>query len=274
MQLNHEVTVYDLIDQKRLDCINVKGSLSDMKCLVSAMRGQDVVCHLAGQASTRNSPKLMEQNLGGTTHVLEAMCMERVSRIIFSSSSAVYGNTQTFPTPEDCPLPVQTTLYGASKVAGEALIAAYAFQHGVTATILRFAPVLGEGYRRGHLWDFWIKLIENQERIEILGDGEQRRSYVYVGDVVDALVLTGSLEQSKPVEIYNVGHGQTCSVNDSLDWLCSELGIRPERIYLGTSWNGDKPMTLLSTARLRALGWYPKVSIRDAVLRTVRSFEA
>jgi UDP-glucose 4-epimerase len=141
------------------------------------------------------------------------------------------------------------------------------------ATIFRFAPVLGEGYHRGHLYDFWRKLKEDPTRIEIQGNGEQRRSYIYVSDVVDAMLLVGLDGSSEPVRIFNVGHYQSCTVNESLGWLCESLRVEPERVYTGTSWKGDKQLTLLDCTRLMALGWTPQVSIKDAVLRTVASFD-
>lgn len=238
------------------------------------MASQDMVFHLAGDATVRlgSDPRVpIEANVIATQNVLEVMRACNVQRIAFSSTSAVYGDTSTFPTPEDCPMPTQTSLYGASKLAAEALIAAYARSYDLRATIFRFAPVLGEGYHRGHLWDFWKKLKEDPTRIEVLGDGEQRRSYIYVGDVVEALVMAASVPEV--VSVFNVGHYQSCTVNESLGWLCEWLKIDPERVYTGSSWVGDKRLTLLDCTRLLSLGWTPTVSIRDAVLRTVASFE-
>ena len=263
----HEVVVYDLA---------TGGDLMNLHRLGQAMQNQDVVFHLAGYADVRMTGDLfvpVQLNTVGTQNVLEAMRMTGVRRIAFSSTSAVYGDTTVFPTPEDCPFPVQTSVYGASKIAAESLIAAYARAFKMEATIFRFAPVLGEGYRRGHLWDFWRKLKQDPTRIEVLGDGEQRRSYIYAGDVVDALLMVGLDESHEPVRVFNVGHYQSCTVNDSLGWLCESLGLQPERVYTGISWQGDKRLTLLDCTRLQSLGWMPKVSIKDAVLRTVASFD-
>lgn len=262
----HDVTVYDVISG---------GDLMDRPRLGQAVQHQDLVIHLAGHADVRMTGDFLLPvtfNVTGTQHVLEAMREAGAKRLVFSSTSAVYGDTATFPTPEDCPFPMQTSLYGASKIAAEGLIAAYARTVDLSATIFRFAPVLGEGYHRGHLYDFWRKLKRDPTRIEIQGDGEQRRSYVYVGDVVAALLLAGLDEAAEPVRIFNVGHDQSCTVNESLGWLCESLGIEPERAYTDT-WKGDKPLTLLDCTRLMALGWTPQVSIKDAVLRTVGSFD-
>lgn len=262
--LGHEVTVYDLA---------TGSDLMDGLNLLAAMNRKDIVFHLAGYASVRTGVGTVEANIVGTQNVLNVMCATDVRRIVFSSTSAVYGDTKIFPTPEDCPWPAQTSLYGASKAAGEALIAAYARTFDLQATIFRFAPVLGEGYHRGHLYDFWQKLKQDPTCIEIQGDGQQRRSYVYVSDVVDALVFAGLAESDESVRVFNVGHDESCTVDDSLGWLCTWLGIEPKRTYTGSSWKGDKPLTLLDCTRLRALGWAPKVSIKEAVLKTVASFD-
>jgi UDP-glucose 4-epimerase len=263
----HEVTVYDLTTGK---------NLFDPDGLISAVQGQDVVFHLAGLASVRmtDDPRVITRlNIDATQEVLEAMRATGVKRIAFSSTSAAYGDTALFPTPENCPWPVQTSLYAASKVAAEALLAAYARSFDMQATIFRFAPVLGERYRRGHLYDFWCKLKRNPGHIEVLGDGQQRRSFIYVGDVADAMLLAGLAETAEPVRIFNVGHYQSCTVNQSLTWLCESMGLHPERSYTGSSWAGDKRLTLLDCTKLQALGWTPKVSIKEAVFRTVKSFD-
>jgi UDP-glucose 4-epimerase len=238
-----------------------------------AMRGQDVVYHFAGLASVRGTSDRktpIEANVLATYNVLEAMRLTDVRHIVFASSSAVYGNTTMFPTPEDCPLPLQTSVYGACKLAAEGLISAYAREHAWRKTIFRFAPVLGERYRRGHLWDFWNKLKQDPACIEVLGDGQQRRSYVYVGDAIEAVVR--AVDAYAEHRIFNVGNNYSITVDQSLDYLCEATGLNPTRTYTGNSWVGDKPLTILDCSRLRALGWRPKVSIKEAVLRTVESF--
>ncbi len=264
--LGHEVTVYDVLNG---------ADLFHTDDLTSAIEGQDVVFHFAGLASVRmtDTPRsVVHMNVDATLNVLEAMRATGVKRIVFSSTSAAYGDTAVFPTPEDCAWPVQTSLYGASKAAAEALISAYARTFEMSATIFRFAPVLGKGYRRGHLYDFWCKLKQDPDHIEVLGDGQQSRSFIYVGDVVDAMLLAGLAEADDPVRIFNVGHYQSCTIDQSLTWLCESLNLNPERRYTGSSWAGDKRLTLLDCSRLMALGWTPQVSIKDAVLRTVASF--
>jgi UDP-glucose 4-epimerase len=194
-----------------------------------------------------------------------------VERILFSSTGAVYGDAVDHPTPEDCPMPVQTSLYGASKLAAEGLISAYARAFGMQATIFRFVSILGERYTHGHVFDFYRKLLADPTTIEVLGDGRQRKSYLYVKDCVAAMLF--ALEQVRePVSIFNLGTDEFCTVDQSLGWICDELGLRPRRVYTGgdRGWVGDSPFILLDCARMRGLGWKPTVSIADAVRRTLR----
>jgi UDP-glucose 4-epimerase len=244
-----------------------------------ALEGQDIVYHFAANASVRGGTdhpsRDMEQNLIGTMNLLEAMRQTNVKRIMFASSAAVYGNTTVIPTPEDCPMPVQNSLYGASKLAAEGLISAYCHGFGFEATIFRFVPLLGERYHRGHVWDFYQKLKAGPTLLEVLGDPERHSSYVYVKDAVAAVIaVIDKNHVLPPVEIFNIGHHETATVNQSLDWICAELGASPTRINTLASWPGDNPR-ILSWARAKhRLGWAPTMSIRDAVIRTVRSFDA
>lgn len=265
-----QVTVFDIVKPPMAPMTAYLGNLLTSSFLPDAVKGQDVVYHFAANASPHGSkdrPTLdLEQNLLATSRLLEAMRVAEVPRIVFASSSSVYGDCQVFPTPEDAPMANQISLYGASKLAAEGLISAYTRAFGMQATVFRFAPMLGEGYRRGHVRDFWVNLRANTERIVVLGDGRQRRSYVYVKDAISAVVNT------EASGTFNVSGADTASVDESLNWICDEMGVQPERTYTGVSWAGDKPLTFLGTSRLRALGWSPQVSIEEAVRRTVRSF--
>ena len=277
LKAGHHVTVYDQVMHTNVEAagqVFVRADLFDNQRLCEAMDGKDVVYHLAGHASVRDSETRiqLEQNVLATHRVLEAMRETHVPQIVFSSSSAVYGYTEVFPTPERCPWPMQTTVYGAAKASSEAMISAYAYSFGMRATIFRFAPILGEGYRRGHLWDFWNALKQHPTYIEIQGDGQQRRSFVYVGDVVEAVMLAGQVFE--PVRVFNVGHIESCTIEQSLNWLCELMRVKPDRSYSIESRIGDKPLTILDCSRMHDLGWSPKVSIKEAVRRTVGSFDA
>src|ERR1700674_321485 len=165
-----------------------------------------------------------------TLNVLEAMRTNKIRSIAFSSTGSIYGEPDVFPTPEGAPFPIQTSLYGASKLAGEGLLSAYAFGFGFEVHIFRFASILGERYTHGHVFDFYKKLLADPNRIEVLGNGLQRKSYLYVQDCIDAMLLAFGAA-TDPVSIFNVGTDEHCTVDDSLDWICQELGLAPERVY-------------------------------------------
>src|SRR5262249_12076660 len=182
----------------------------------------------------------------------------------------IYGEPEVFPTPEDAPFPVQTSLYGASKLAGEGMIAAYCTGFGFQAYIFRFVSILGARSSHGHVFDFYQKLRSNPRQIEVLGNGRQRKSYLYVQDCIDAIFL--ALERGQDaVNIYNLGADGYCTVNDSLSWICQHLGLHPERLFSGgeRGWVGDSPFIFLDTDKIRRLGWKPKVTIREGVLQTL-----
>jgi UDP-glucose 4-epimerase len=236
--------------------------------------GHDTVFHLAANADvrfgTQHPRKDLEQNTIATYDVLEAMRANGVRCIAFSSTGSVYGEPAVFPTPEDCPFPVQTSLYGASKLAGEGLIHAYCTGFGFTGYIFRFVSILGERYTHGHVFDFYQKLLDDPDSIEVLGNGRQRKSYLHVQDCIDA-VLTVLEKATGPINVYNLGTDEYCSVDDSLGWICERLGLAPQRRYTGgeRGWVGDNPFIFLDTAKVRALGWRPKRTIRESVLSTL-----
>jgi UDP-glucose 4-epimerase len=252
----------------------VRGDTLDTSALIPAMRGADVVFHLAANADVRfgtdHPGKDLEQNTIATFNVLEAMRVSGVRRIAFSSTGSVYGEAAVIPTPEDAPFPVQTSLYGASKLAGEGLVQAYCEGFGFQGWIFRFVSILGERYTHGHVFDFYKKLTADPRRLEVLGNGRQRKSYLYIADCIDAILvaMTGANER---VNVFNLATGEYCELNDSIRWITEHLGLTPALEYSGgdRGWIGDNPFIFLDTARIRALGWRPKLSIREAVLRTV-----
>jgi len=252
----------------------IRGDNGDLDGLAEAMHGCDFVFHLAANADVRfgteHPRKDLEQNTIATFNVLEAMRRNGICRIAFSSTGSIYGEPNVFPTPETCPFPVQTSLYGASKLAGEGLIAAYCTGFGFQGYVFRFVSILGDRYTHGHIFDFYAKLLTNFRHIEVLGNGKQRKSYLYVQDCIDAMLLV--IEQAGgPFNVYNLGTDQYCTVDESLSWICGHLGLSPERHYTGgdRGWIGDSPFIFLDTSKVRTLGWQPKLTIRDAVLRTL-----
>lgn len=257
----------------------VEGDLLDVPRLSEAMAGHDVVFHLAANADvrfgTQHPRKDLEQNTIATFNVLEAMRQNGVRRIAFSSTGSIYGEPDIFPTPETAPFPVQTSLYGASKLAGEGLLQAYAAGFGFQVCIFRFVSILGERYTHGHVFDFYKKLLVDPTRIEVLGNGKQRKSYLYVQDCVDAMLLVMECVCDS-VNIFNLGTDEYCTVDDSLDWICAHLGVNPERCYTGgeRGWIGDSPFIFLDTSKVRSLGWRPRLTIRESVIRTLEYLQS
>src|ERR1700682_5496311 len=180
----------------------VEGDVLDPVVLQDAIEGCDWVFHLQANADVRrgleNPSRDLEQNTIATSGVLEAMRSRGVSRIAFASTGSVYGEPEIFPTREDAPFPIQTSLYGASKLAGEGLIAAYAAGYGYTGLIFRFVPILGERYTHGHVFDFYCALKHDPTRLRILGDGCQEKSYLYVQDCINAMLTVADPNKDDP----------------------------------------------------------------------------
>jgi UDP-glucose 4-epimerase len=252
----------------------VRGDVLDLADLAEAMRGSDFVFHLAANADVRfgaDHPRRdLDQNAIATWNVLETMRLLGIRRVAFSSTGSVYGESAVIPTPEDSPFPIQTSLYGASKLAAEGLIAAYCETFQMQAYIFRFVSILGERYSHGHIFDFYKQLLEHPERLRILGNGKQRKSYLYVQDCLDA-ILTAITRADGKVNILNLGTDEYCMVNDSVGWICENLQLSPAREYTGgeRGWIGDNPFIFLDCTRMRELGWAPRLSIREAVGRTL-----
>jgi UDP-glucose 4-epimerase len=265
--------------RKHRNFILVHGDLLDERRLTEAMRGANRVVHLAANADVRfgltHPRKDLEQNTIATFNVLEAMRANNVSEVAFSSTGSIYGEAVVVPTPEDSPFPVQTSLYGASKLACEGMIAAYAEGYGITARIFRFVSILGQRYSHGHVFDFMMQLAKNPNRLHILGDGKQRKSYLHVDDCIEAMLLALKSAEER-VTIFNLGTDEICQVLDSVDWIVGRLRLSPQLSFSGgrQGWIGDNPLIQLDTSRIRGLGWRPKRSIREAVELTVDWLDA
>ena len=252
----------------------VEADVKQLEPLVDAFRGCVEVYHLAANADVRYGPEHprrdLDENTIGTFNVLEAMRRAGVSAVAFSSTGSVYGEAALIPTPEDAPFPIQTSLYGASKLAGEGLIAAYAESYGFTARIFRFVSILGPRYSHGHVFDFYRALSANPHELRVLGNGKQRKSYLHVDDCVDAIRI--AMQTSGPrVAVYNLGQDHYCEVNDSIGWITGHLRLRPQLVYSGgdRGWIGDNPFIFLDCSRMRALGWTPRHSIQNSIIGTL-----
>ena len=285
LQNGHAVTIFDNFSTGQLRFLEqarssekfrlVEGDLLDEQTLNQTISGHDVVFHLAANADVRfgteHPRRDLEQNIIVTYNVLEAMRSHGIRKIAFSSTGSVYGEATVIPTPEDAPFPIQTSLYAASKLAGEGMIEAYCEGFGFQSWIFRFVSILGERYTHGHVFDFYRKLKQNPSRLEVLGNGKQRKSYLYIQDCIDAMLF--ALEKSnESVNVLNLGVDGYCEVNESIGWICEELGVTPKLEYSGgdRGWIGDNPFIFLDTSKIRDLGWKPKLSIQDGVLKTIQ----
>ena len=280
----HQVTAYDNFSTGLREFLSqaishptftlIEGDVLDANRLTNALRDIDVVFHLAANADVRfgieHPRKDLEQNTIATFNVLEAMRANGVKRIAFSSTGSVYGEAVVFPTPEDAAFPLQTSLYGASKLAGEALIAAYSAGFGFEGCIFRFVSILGERYTHGHVFDFYRSLRSDPTRLRVLGDGNQRKSYLYIGDCLDAMLL--AMERTRgEVQVFNLGTDHYCRVVDSIGWISERLGVNPALEFTGgdRGWIGDNPFIFLDCAKIRRLGWTPKLTIKEGICRTL-----
>jgi UDP-glucose 4-epimerase len=262
----------------------VRGDDLDLNALTRAMAGCDTVFHLAANADVRfgldHPRKDLEQNTVATFNVLEAMRASGARTLAFSSTGSVYGEATVIPTPEDHSFPIQTSLYAASKVAGEGMIAAYCEGYGFEGYIFRFVSILGERYTHGHVYDFHQQLSDHPDYLKVLGDGTQRKSYLYVGDCLSAMlhVMNRSLAKSAKhrVEVFNLGTDEYVQVTDSIRCISRALGLKPRLEFGGGNkgWVGDNPFIFLDTRKIRATGWKPTLTIEQAIVRTVEWLRA
>ncbi|MDO8662415.1 MAG: NAD-dependent epimerase/dehydratase family protein [Candidatus Omnitrophota bacterium] len=252
----------------------IKGDNLNLIALTKAMKGSDFIFHLAANADVRfgieHPEKDLQQNTIATFNVLEAMRSNGIKKVAFPSTGSIYGETKIIPTPENAPFPTQTSLYGASKLACEGLIEAYCEGFGFQAWIFRFVSILGERYTHGHVFDFYKKLLENPGELLILGNGCQKKSYLYIQDCLDAMFF--SIDKFKDsVNILNLGIDEYCQVNESIAWITTCLGLNPKLKYTGgeRGWIGDNPFIFLDTAKINNAGWKPKLSIKEGIIRTL-----
>lgn len=284
LEIGYSIVGFDNLSTGQLDFLKTasrsprfhfeRGDLLDLAHLQRAIEGCDMVFHLAANADVRfglqHPRKDLDQNTIGTWNVLEAMRAHHIRRIAFASTGSVYGESRVFPTPEDAPFPIQTSLYGASKLAAEGLIAAYCEGFDMQAYIFRFVSILGERYTHGHVFDFYRQLKSHPDYLEVLGNGHQKKSYLYVQDCISAMLLALEKAEEK-VNIFNLGLDEYCEVNDSIRWISEKLGVSPKIRYTGgeRGWIGDNPFIFLDCARIRKLGWKPSLNIQQGVVRTV-----
>lgn len=262
----------EAIKNKRFTIANK--DLLDKDLILDEFDGVECVFHLAANADVRNVDQDtsidLRQNTLVTHNILECMKQKGVMKIVFSSTGSVYGEAQVIPTPENCPFPVQTSLYGASKLACEGMISAYSELFGIQAWIFRFVSILGERYTHGHVYDFYKQLLREPNNLLVLGDGTQRKSYLYVGDCVNAIIKSMNSFNER-INIINLGTNEYCCVKDSIGWITEALGVDPQISYTGgkRGWVGDNPFIFLNTDLMRSVGWIPSLTIKDSIIKTV-----
>jgi len=262
----------------------VEGDNLELPALTRAMAGCDTMFHLAANADVRfgleHPSKDLQQNTVATFNVLEAMRANGIKRIAFSSTGSVYGESAVIPTPEDAPFPVQTSLYAASKISGEGMISSYCEGFKFEGYIFRFVSILGERYTHGHIFDFYRQLLEHPDRLKILGDGKQRKSYLYVQDCISAMLHVidkgTALKARHNVEIYNLGTPEYVQVNNSVGYICGALGLKPQLEYTGgeRGWVGDNPFIFLETKKVQGTGWKTTLTIEQGIVRTLQWLQA
>jgi UDP-glucose 4-epimerase len=285
LRRNIAVVVYDNLSSGRTDYLKenpaghkvtlVPGDVLDLPSLQTAMKGCDFVFHFQANADVRggkdNTRIDLEQNTIATWNVLDSMRVCGIKGIAFASSATVYGEPDVFPTPESY-APLQTSLYGASKYAGEAMIQAYCEYFGMRSFIFRFVSWIGERYSHGVVFDFMKKLRADTTRLQILGDGSQKKSYLYVKDGVNGIMLATEKSPGNK-NIYNLGHDDFMNVVDLAKIIFDELGLKNVKLdFTGgvRGWLGDSPLVHLDTSRIKNLGWKPQTSIEEGIRRTVR----
>jgi len=252
-----------------------EADIRDPDVLQKLLKSFETVFHMAAHADMRASLEDhradLNNNVIGTLNILEGMARNSVHDLVFASTSALYGEVEVRPTPEDYS-PIQTSVYGASKLACEAYAEAYTQFAPIKFWAFRFANVVGERCRRGVIWDFVHKLQKNPKELEILGDGKQSKEYLYVKDCLEAMIA-GYEKASEEVNIFNLGTDEQTLVDRVADLVIEEMGLENvRRRYTGgpRGWIGDNPIVELSTNRIKKLGWKPRLSSEEAIRRTIR----
>jgi UDP-glucose 4-epimerase len=253
-----------------------KSDLLNFSKISKYFKNIDLVIHLSANADVRFGPKHprkdLEQNLLVTTNVLEAMRINNVKKIAFSSTGSVYGEAKKFPTPENADFPIQTSLYGASKLSCEAFISAYVESFKMKAWIFRFVSILGPRYSHGHVIDFYKKIL-TEKFINVLGNGLQKKSYVHVNDCINAIYKSLNYFNDK-INIINIGHDECITVKQSLKKIKSLMQSSKKEVYQkrNQGWVGDNPYIFLDNKKLKKSGWKPKLKILDSIKDTINSF--
>jgi UDP-glucose 4-epimerase len=255
----------------------VRGDVKDLPRLASAMVGHELVIHLASNpdiARAATEPDIdFREGTFLTQQVVEAMRRSGARRILYASGSGVYGDLGTLESYEDYGPMIPVSTYGASKLAGEALISSYCYMFGMTGCAFRFGNVVGPRQTHGVGFDFVRRLIAEPSRLRILGDGSQSKSYIHVENVVDA-VLTAHRKATQPFQVYNVATGDYITVSEIARLAAEVVGLPPDRIKLeftggDRGWKGDVPIVRLNTDRIQQLGWTCSRTSKEALRQSM-----
>ncbi len=287
LKRGHQVLVYDNFETGQkfflTDALKsskfqlVEGDIRELESIkrIAMEFKPDWVIHLAANADVRQGldrPRRdLDYNTIGTWNVTEAARLSGCKNIFFSSTGSVYGEPEIFPTPETCPFPEQTSLYGASKCAGEAILSAYAHGYGMNCVVFRFVSILGPRYTHGHIFDFIKSLGKDSSQLKILGNGKQLKSYLHIYDLMNGIWKV--IESTpKSFQVFNIGHEDALTVDRSISYIVDELKVKPQYIYTGgeRGWIGDSPRIQLDCARLKKLGWNTEYNLETGVRDTVR----
>jgi len=253
------------------------GDVKSPKDVKRALEGIDVAFHFAANPEVRlnitDPETCFVENVVSTQTFLEAARGTSVSKVVFASSSTVYGDAKVRPTPEDYAPMLPISIYGACKLASEALVMAYAYTYGLDAVVLRFANIVGPRSKHGVVPDFIRKLKGAPPVLKIRGDGSQTKSYLHIDDCVSGIMI--AVRSSRGRSVYNVGSEDQIGVKHVADIVCKEMDVTPRYLFSGgvdggRGWLGDVKNMLLDTKKLQALGWKPKFGSAEAVRRTTR----
>lgn len=255
----------------------IRGDAKDLKLLTESMHGHELVMHFASNSDISQAEKNpgidFSEGVYLTFHVLEAARITHVKRIIYPSGSGVYGDCGSSLCEENQGKLIPISPYGASKLAGEAFIASYCYMFGLSACAFRFANVVGPRQTHGVAYDFIRHLKQDPSRLRILGDGTQTKSYIYVDDVIRAIEVASDALMT-PFEVYNVATQDVINVREIADIVVKCMGLkRVEYQFTGGSrgWNGDVPLVLLNSNKLRSLGWSNESSSGQAIEKSVKA---
>jgi UDP-glucose 4-epimerase len=287
MEKGHDVKCIDNFSSGKIEFIEksienglelIKGDILHKNDLKIAVEGCDTVFHLAANPDVRlgaeNTSVHFEQNILATYTLLEESRKQGIKKIIFTSSSTVYGEADVIPTSETYAPLIPISLYGASKLAAESLICAYCHTFDISSVLYRFANVVGPKSTHGVTYDFIKKLKKNPNKLEILGDGTQKKSYLYIADCIDAM-LFGMNKSKDKVEIFNIGSLDWVDVKTIADIVSEEMKVHPTFEFTGgidggRGWKGDVKMMKLSIEKLMNLGWKPRFNSEEALRKTAK----